>query len=161
MTDFVVSNLKPDPESCVCGCGLVGVLRTRTWKDGSRCVRGCKCARCRGANNRKKGLAKQNVARKALGVPASKFGDSNEERWADSYFANETKAGAQVGPVANFWLRVEKQVRANEATFGDDRRPVRAVAMPDGWSDGLVVVRLSTWRDLIGPALDEFYGSAS
>ncbi len=51
---------------------------------------------------------------------------------------------------------------ANEAEFGDRRRPVRAVAMPEGWGkEGLVVVKLSTWETHVAPVLVEFYGSES
>lgn len=147
---------------CGCGCGLEGVLRVKPWRDGVRCVRTCKCRRCMGRRNRQGGLRKQSAARKALGVGASKFGDANEERWQDAYFANEVKAGQQVGPVANWWRRVEAQVLNNEAEFGDRRRPVRAVAMPADWGkEGLVVVRLSTWETHVRPALEEFYGSGS
>lgn len=153
----------PEKGSCECdldACELFGRLG-KPDKEGRRHVRLCKCRGCGGRRNRTSGLKKQRVARKALGVPPQKFGDSNEERWADVHFANEVKSGKQCGPVANWWRRVEAQVLANEADHGDRRRPVRAVAMPEGWgSDGLVVVRLSTWREQVAPALDEFYGSA-
>ena len=151
----VVSNLKPDPVDCPCGCGAVGQPNKRNGHPRS-CV-SAKCASCRNRRNRKGGLTKQNQARRALGVPPA---GQHEERWS-SMFGDECKAGAQVGPVANWWLRVEKQVHANEADHGDLRRPVRAIAMPTGWSDGLVVVRLSTWRTHIAPALDEFYGDGA
>lgn len=127
-------------------------------------VRGCtsKCPSCRGRRNRAGGLRKQSTARKRLGIAPQKFGDANEERWGDNVFRNEVKSGAQVRAVATAWLRIERQVDANRPDFGDDHRPCRAVVMPAGWGkDGLVVVRLSTWETLIGPALDEFYGSAS
>lgn len=154
----------PTKGDCECGtdaCTLFGTLG-RSDKQGRRHVRGCGCRVCLGRRNRRGGLTKQRVARKALGVKPQKFGDSNEERWSDEHFANEVKSGKQCGPLLNWWRKVEAQVQANEAEFGDRRRPVRAVAMPEGWgSDGLVVVRLSTWRDQIGPALDEFYGSES
>jgi hypothetical protein len=29
--------------------------------------------------------------------------------------------------------------------------------MPDGWSDGLVMVKLSVWAELIAPALAAYY----
>lgn len=161
------SNPKTNLGDCECGvdgCGKYGTLG-RPDNQGRRHVRGCAdsgCRVCLGRRNRRKGLRKQTVARKALGVAPQKFGDANEERWADQHFANEVKSGKQCGPVANWWRRVEAQVLANEPDHGGRHRPVRAVAMPEGWGkDGLVVVRLSTWRDQIGPALDEFYGSTS
>lgn len=143
---------------CVADCGLFGTLG-RPDRTGARHVRGCACRVCMGRRNRRNGLSKQRVARKALGVKPQKFGDANEERWSDALFANEVKSGKQCGPLANWWNRVEAQVRSNESEFGDRRRPARAVAMPEGWGhEGLVAVRLSAWRDVVAPALDAFYG---
>ncbi len=137
---------------CPCGCGLFGNITNQ------RHVRGCVCNRCRGARNRRKGLSKQRTARKQLGVGAShKFGDGNEERW-QSMFANEVKAGKQIQPAVTAWLRIEQQVLSNAPDFGNRRKPTRAVLMPDGWSDGLVMVRLSVWAEIIAPALEAFYG---
>lgn len=111
-----------------------------------------------GKRNRQKGLKKQREARKALGVaPSHKFGDANEENWSDAIFQNEVKSGAQVKPAVTAWLRIEAQMQSNQTAHGSLRKPCRAVLMPDGWSDGLVMVRLSTWRDVIRPALDEYY----
>lgn len=156
MPPDVVPNLKPDPELCSCGCGVIGRPNRRNGH-----ARGCdaaRCASCRGRRNRKGGLAKQNQARKALGVPGNRYGDTNEERWSDDVFANEVKSGDQCGPLFTWWRKVEAQVRANEADHGSERRPVRAVAMPSGTSRGLVVVEVDTWRALVAPALEEFYG---
>lgn len=146
-----------DKADCGCGCGLFGTIRP------SGCVRGCKCRRCLGARNRRKGLTKQRQARKALGVaPSNKFGDGNEENWGDALFANEVKAGAQIGPVVTAWTRIEAQVLRNQQAIGAIRKPARAVCMPDGWGqEGLVIIRLSTWSKLVRPALDEFYGPQS
>lgn len=158
----VVTFFKPENAGlCECGCGLEGAYK-RPWSNGQRCVKlKCRCPRCIGKANRRGGLRKQNVARKRLGVAASKFGDSAEERWHD-YFANEIKSGKQCGPVANWWARVEKQVLANEPDHGSLHKPIRCTAMPEGWGDdGLVVMRLSTWQEHVGPALDEFYGSTA
>ena len=145
----------PDKADCGCGCGRFG----RPNRNG--CVRGCGCRSCIGRRNRRKGLRKQSEARRKLGVAPTKFGDSNEERWADELFANEVKAGKQCGPLANWWRRVEAQVQANAPDFGGRHRPTRAVAMPEGWSDGLVVVRLSTWEQVVRPALEAQMGGMS
>jgi hypothetical protein len=111
-----------------------------------------------GARNRRKGLSKQRTARKALGVkPSNKFGDANEENWQDSLFANEVKAGKQIQPAVTAWLRIEAQVISNQSDYGSLRKPTRAVLMPDGWSDGLVMVKLSVWAELIAPALAAYY----
>jgi hypothetical protein len=142
----------PRKGECPCGCDLYGNITN------GRHVRGCACNRCRGARNRRKGLSKQRTARKALGVaPSNKFGDANEENWKDPIFSNEVKAGKQIQPAVTAWLRIEAQVISNQSDFGSLRKPTRAVLMPDGWSDGLVMVRLSTWSELVAPALQAFY----
>lgn len=99
------------------GCPKYGSLG-RAARDGGRRVKGCGDPVAIGRRNRRSGLEKQSKARKALGIAPQKFGDANEERWVDAYFANEVKAGRQVGPVLNWWLRVEAQVLSNEATHG-------------------------------------------
>jgi hypothetical protein len=128
-------------------------------RDGRRRIRGCGDPVARGAANRRGGLKKQRQARKALGIPAT-FGAANEERWDDQLFANEVKSGAQIRPAFTAWMRIEAQVIANEPDHGGLRKPTRAVLMPDGFGgDGIVMVRLSTWQDVVRPALDQYYGS--
>jgi hypothetical protein len=148
--------LGPTKGDCACGCGLFGTLRKRP--EGH--IRGCNCPKCRGKRNRQKGLAKQREARKALGVaPSHKFGDANEENWQDPLFANEVKSGAQIKAAVTAWTRIEAQVMSNQTAVGSQRKPCRAVLMPDGWGkEGLVMVRLSTWTELIAPAMQVVYG---
>lgn len=153
----VVNRLKGQPDA-------PGSSNWRCPKNDGACTRAKPCRPCLGARNRRKGLRKQREARKALGVaPSNKFGDANEERWGDHLFANEVKAGKQIGPAVTAWTRIEKQVRSNEPDVGGMHKPVRAVLMPDGWAkgEGIVMVRLSTWHELVLPALDECYGAAS
>lgn len=157
MSERLVSpNFKVQHE---CPCAANNCRKTGSRLNARGHVWGCRCPRCTGGRNRRDGLTAQAAARKRLGVPASLGGDANEERWADNVWANEVKSGAQCGPLLNWWRRVEAQVLANRADHGDRTRPVRAVAMPDGWhGDGLVVVRLSAWEELVRPACEEFYG---
>lgn len=145
--------IEPVKGDCSCGCGLFGTITN------GRHVRGCTCNRCRGRRNRRKGLLKQREARKALGVaPSHKFGDGNEENWSDPLFQNEVKAGAQIRPAVTAWLRIEAQVQSNQTAVGSLKKPCRAVLMPDDWGkEGLVMVRLSTWTELIRPALEDYY----
>jgi hypothetical protein len=146
-------------EKCnVTGCPKFGTLG-REARDGKRRIKGCGDPVARGKNSRRKGLKKQRDARKRLGVaPSHKFGDANEERWQDEIFANEVKAGKQIQPAVNAWLRIEGQVKSNEADYGSRRKPARAILMPDGWgNEGLVIVRLSTWEDLVRPAMECYY----
>lgn len=67
MTDGAWSNLKPDPESCPCGCGLVGQLRVKAWADGSHHVKKCGCRRCTGGRQRGKSLIRENRIAKDTG----------------------------------------------------------------------------------------------
>jgi hypothetical protein len=121
--------------------------------------RGCNCRPCIGRRNRREGLRKQREARKRLGVPANKFGDSNEERWADQLWSTEVKSGSGLRPVLTAWLKAEAQIAANQADHGDRHRPPRVVLMPAGWgSEGLVVVRLASWEAVVRPALDDHSG---
>lgn len=116
--------------------------------------RGCGCNPCRGRRNRRKGLRKQRDARKALGVPASKFATqhTNEETWGWEHFRVEVKAGKQVNPVATRFLGAEAQSEGSRAI--GDNRPFLMVAMPEGMSDGIVMVRASVWNSAIRPLLD-------
>jgi hypothetical protein len=117
----------------------------RTKKNGHEV--GCTCRPCLGARSRRKGLSKQRAARKALGVPPTRnrSQSSNEENWRHE-FRVECKAGQQVNAIATRFLLAEKQADQNKAE-GDPRR-MMMVAMPDGWgNEGLIVMRLSTWRE--------------
>lgn len=108
----------------------------------------------RGRINRQKGKRKQAAARKQLeavwGVTASWHGrKANEETWDHLTAVKvECKAGKQVGPIATRFLAAEKQANASRAI--GDPRPFLMVAMPDDWgTEGLVVMRLSAFRELM------------
>jgi hypothetical protein len=149
-----------DKADCGCGCGLYGTLKKPN-RAGVRCVaRGCKCNSCRGKRSHAGGHKKQNTAVRKLGIPVGRFAPTNEESLA-GYFDVEVKSGKQVGPVATWWKRTEDQVLTNQADFGSLRKPVLCVAMPEGMSDGLVVMRLSAYAEHVRPALTEFYGTGA
>jgi hypothetical protein len=101
-----------------------------------------------------RGRAAQRTAARKLGVKprfASRLSD--EERWGGPW-RTEVKAGKQVGPLATAYLNAEDQSNGHQAI--GDVRPFRCVAMPDGWgTEGLVIVRLSTWRQHIAPRLED------
>jgi hypothetical protein len=160
-----MSNLK---DKQICGgdqsrcnakdCPLFGTLGTPA-RDGTRRIKGCGDPVARGRRNRRGGLTKQREARKRLGVaPSNKFGDANEENWQDSIFANEVKSGKQIQTAVTVWNRIEEQVLGNQSHFGSLRKPARAILMPEGWGkEGLVMMRLSTWEDVVLPAMQQFY----
>lgn len=135
--------------------------QTRVWncrKGVETCTYKKPCPSCLGRRNRRSGLKKQREARKALGIPPAKVASvlSNEEGWRDPHFRDEVKSGAQTKPAATRFLAAEKQADANKAI--GDFRDFRHVLMPPDWgSEGLVQVRLSTWRKIIRPALDAYW----
>lgn len=140
----------PLKTDCQCGCGRFGTPKGRIGH-----VRGCTCPRCQGARNRRKGLAAQRVARRALGVPDAKVRAalSNEEAWRGPFRA-EVKSGKIVQSLTARFLAAEAQAEASRAV--GDPRPFCFVAMPEHMgSDGIVAVRLSTWRDHVVPLLRE------
>lgn len=110
-------------------------------------------AQKRGRVNRQKGKRKQALARQVFEdvyeVHVSWSGKkANEENWEHIHAARiEVKAGAQVGPIATRFLAAEKQ--SNQAKAIGDTRPFIFVAMPDNMSDGLMIMRLSEFQELM------------
>jgi len=131
-----------------------GQLRPwRCKKDDPECTRTEPCNSCKGKRSRTSGLRKQRLAKKALGVPSSRFAptDGNEENWKH-FFRLEVKSGAQVGPIATRYLPAEAQSEKNRAL--GDNRPFAMVAMPKQWgSRGLVILRIEDFRNLCDLAL--------
>jgi hypothetical protein len=140
-------------------CPVFGTPLKKTFKDGKQRIKGCKDAAARGSTSRRKGLSKQRVARKALGVaPSHKFGDANEENWCDPYFSTEVKSGAQVRTVFTFWNKCKAQIDSGQPDFGAQSKIPRVVAMPEGTSDGIVLMRLSDWEKFIKPLVLDLQG---
>jgi len=128
-------------------CPLFGTLG-RVGRDGKRRVRGCNDPAARGKRNRTKGDSKARRARKALGIGGAN--SRHEEHWA-GHLRLEVKAGAQVAPIATRFYAAENQSKASKSV--GDIRPFVMVAMPDETTDGIVLIRLSEFRTLLG-ALD-------
>ena len=127
-------------------CPKYGLLRP-AGRDGKRRVRGCGDPVARGQRNRAKGDGKARRARKKLGLTATgKAGSRHEEHWA-GFFRVEVKAGAQVGPIATRFAAARSQSEASKAL--GDIRPFLMVAMPDGTSDGIVLMRLEEFAELV------------
>lgn len=145
----------PVKEPCPCGCGTQGAPRRKVMKDGLRHVRNCPCKRCTGSRSRRNGAQKQRAARAGLGVPPSRYASqgAHEEHWRDPWFTDEIKSGHNdTDPIARRFLRFEDQINAARAI--GDTRLTRITVMPEGWGgEGIVMVRLSTWRSVIHPRL--------
>lgn len=126
------------------GCPKFGTLG-RTGRDGKRRIKGCGDPRARGKRNRAKGDSKARRARRQLGIPGANT--RHEELWGGDLRV-EVKAGAQVQPIATRYLAAEQQSQQHRAI--GDPRPFALVAMPDGMSDGFIVMRLSKFKELLG-----------
>lgn len=128
----------PRKGECACGCGLFGSLGKRDH------VRGCKCKQCLGRRNRAKGDAKARRARKMLNLYGANT--RHEEHWRGAVRV-EVKAGAQIEPIYTRFLKAEKQ--SDQGAPIGDIRPFAMIAMPDGTTDGVVLMRLSQFSNLM------------
>lgn len=118
-------------------------------------LRDCTCYSCRGRRNRSKGKKKQRQARKGLektfqtmAGPTS-VATSDEENWRLPVRA-EIKAGGMAKTVDTFYRNTKGQSDQQKAI--GDLRPFIAVAMVDGSTDGLVVIRMSDLIQLFSEA---------
>jgi hypothetical protein len=125
------------------GCPKFGLLG-RVGRDGKRRVKGCGDPVARGKRNRSKGDSKARRARKMLGIAGANT--RHEELWGGA-FRVEIKAGSQIEPIATRFRSARNQSEQHRAI--GDIRPFVLVAMPDGESDGLCVLRLSDMGNLI------------
>ena len=127
-------------------CPKFGLLG-RAGRDNKRRVKGCGDPVARGKRNRTKGDAKARVARRKLGLSATgNAGSRHEEHWG-GLFRVEVKAGAQVGPIATRFYNAKQQSDAPKAL--GDIRPFAMIAMPEGNSDGIVLMTLNEFAELI------------
>lgn len=115
----------------------------------------CKCPRCLGARNRRKGKRSQREVRKALSLRDEKWAgrQANEETWNASALRFEVKSGKQVQPVATRYVAARNQSDAARAI--GDVRPFVFVAVPDG-SQPLVVVRADELPAVVHAFMDEW-----
>jgi hypothetical protein len=125
------------------GCPLYGTLG-RPDRQNRRRIRGCGDPAARGKRNRSKGDAKARRARKKLGLGGHLT--RHEENWGGA-FRTEIKAGLQVGPIATRFQAAKAQSDAAKAL--GDIRPFLMVAMPDGTTDGIVLMSLSEFSELV------------
>ena len=125
----------PPKAECACGCGLFG-----TPKKNGHISRHCRCPSCQGRRNRTFGRRKQTKVRKQFGIAGPSLGADHEENWRGAVRV-EVKSGAQVRPAWTAYSRMEDQSEASRPI--GDLRPFVGVAMVDGITDGVVMVRLS------------------
>ena len=125
------------------GMGQKTVKKREGWSDNQK----------RGLTNKNKGRRKQNLARKKLKIPDTKFRSQmgNEESWQGEVRV-EVKAGKQV---QTLWTKYQKAYEQSDANRRiGDTRPFMFVAMPDGTSNGLVVVELDKLDEVVFALLE-------
>ena len=125
------------------GMGQKTVKKREGWSDNQK----------RGLTNKNKGRRKQNLARKKLKIPDTKFRSQmgNEESWQGEVGV-EVKAGKQVQTLWTKYQKAKEQSDTN--TRIGDTRPFMFVAMPDGTSNGLVVVELDKLDEVVFALLE-------
>ena len=125
------------------GMGQKTVKKREGWSDNQK----------RGLTNKNKGRRKQNLARKKLRIPDTKFRSQmgNEESWQGEVRV-EVKAGKQVQTLWTKYQKAKEQSDTN--TRIGDTRPFMFVAMPDGTSNGLVVVELDNLDEVVFALLE-------
>jgi hypothetical protein len=98
--------------------------------------------------SRTKGDSKARRARKKLGLSATgNAGTRHEEDVGRLDFRVEVKSGAQVGPIATRFNQARLQSEASKSL--GDIRPFAMIAMPDGSSDGIVLMTLDEFAELV------------
>lgn len=144
MTPEVETYFKENQGPCGCGCKEYGTLK-KPWSNGQRCVtRKCKCPRCMGKNNRRKGDAAARRSRKALKLSGP---NTRHEEHLRGPILTEQKAGKQVGPIWTRFQAARAQAEASRAI--GDHRPFVMVAHPDGTSEWLLVVSSRDWQNVV------------
>jgi len=136
--DETFSDYKRRKHAGLQGMGQKTVKNREDWSDNQK----------RGLTNKNKGRRKQNLARKKLKIPDTKFRSQmgNEESWKGEVRV-EVKAGKQVQTLWTKYLKAKEQSDTN--TSIGDTRPFLFVAMPDGTSNGLVVMELDKLEEIV------------
>ncbi len=147
--------LKPDPEECACGCGVVGRPKKQAWKDGlPPHVARCDCPRCRAPRY------KRNAARRERRIGADVGGRRNigsgafggADTIGGVCNCEETAKESLVGPLRRWWgtkAMQEKTTRLLEQRL----IPNAFVASWDG-KPRLVVMEYDSFRQLCELARD-------
>ena len=136
--DETFSDYKRRKHAGLQGMGQKTVKNREGWSDNQKL----------GLTNKNKGRRKQNLARKKLNIPDTKFRSQmgNEESWKGEVRV-EVKAGKQVQTLWTKYLKAKEQSDTN--TSIGDTRPFLFVAMPDGTSNGLVVMELDKLEEIV------------
>lgn len=131
----------------------------RLWRcrvDDPKCTKAKPCRSCRGRANRAKGKRGERIVRndlkRQLGLVAVRTQGAasiGEEAWRGLPFRVEVKSGKQVSRgLVTMFEKCEKQ-SDDQRAVGDNRDVFVLDAEPEGWSDGLLVIRRSQLSALL------------
>lgn len=136
--DETFSEYKARKNAGMQGMGQKNVKNKDNWSPAQK----------RGLNNKNKGRRKQNIARKKLRIPDTRFRSQmgHEENWRGEVRV-EVKSGKQVQSLWNKFIKAKLQSDDNKRI--GDARPFVFVAMPDGVNNGLVVMELDKLEETI------------
>ena len=149
VTDERKGECQGNQEKCnIDGCPKFGTLG-RAGRDEKRRIKGCGDPVARGKRNRAKGDSKARSARRRLGLSGANT--RHEEHWRGALRV-EIKAGAQVKPIFTRFEAAKGQSDAGKSM--GDLRPFAMVAMPDGSSDGIVLMSLNEFSSIFSIVLD-------
>ena len=117
----------------------------------------CKCPKCVGRRNKNKGRRKQNLARKALKIPNSKFMSQmgHEENWATGIRV-EVKSGKQIQPLVTAFYKGKQQSDLAHLAIGTGSKPFAHIAMPDGSNTGIISLELKDLENFCYEVLKNF-----
>jgi len=144
--DETYSDYKRRKNSGMQGMGQKTVKNKDNWTDKQKM----------GLNNKNKGRRKQNIARKKLGIPDTKFRSQmgHEENWRGEIRV-EVKAGKQV---QSLWTKYQKaKLQSDDNTRIGDTRPFVFIAMPDGTTNGLVVFEIDKLDEVIQGLIETWH----
>lgn len=144
--DETFSEYKARKHSGMQGMGQKTVKNKDNWTDKQKM----------GLNNKNKGRRKQNIARKKLGIPDTKFRSQmgHEENWRGEIRV-EVKAGKQVQSLWNKYTKAKLQ--SDDNTRIGDTRPFVFIAMPDGTTNGLVVFEIDKLDEVIQGLIETWH----
>lgn len=121
--------LKPDPEPCICGCGVVAQLRSKTWggETGPH-VKRCTCRKCKGG--RQRGTARkreQRIAKRLGGYAEPDSGQKSgvDIRIDDVVWIEETSNVSLLAGLKRWWLS-----KGTETKLQRIRRRAKIMGVP-------------------------------
>ena len=136
--DETFSEYKARKHAGMQGMGQKNVKNKKDWTPQQK----------RGLNNKNKGRRKQNLARKKLNIPDTKFRSQmgHEENWRGSVKV-EVKSGKQIETI---WKKYkDAKLQSNKNNIIGDTRPFVFVVMPDGTTNGLVIFELDKLEETV------------